>query len=277
MKKLHLVLTFLTVLSISWAQEETAALTFKIEPEEIEEVEEVRVDTSMLITRSILGIGGWIVDEPEYESIQYSKLDLGRVPRVVYSGRYYSKIDLSHNRIKRFNAKRRAVNTDTLMINNNNLKHLNLRAADSQMTLLDASNNALEHVDIFYTRLNYLEYIDLSGNRLEKMPRLRYMPSMQVFMMERNELTHVSTSLKNMKYLEHVSFADNNIKRFPKALTRMKNLRSIDLSNNEIKDLPIRVARLPHLQRIDVRGNKIPQAQIEHFKTIVGEDVEFLY
>ncbi|OJJ22027.1 hypothetical protein BKI52_08280 [marine bacterium AO1-C] len=115
-------------------------------------------------------------------------------------------------------------------------------------------------------QLTRLEYIGLSGNRLQKIPDFVFhCPALKVleiadswiFSSDRGTIFRQLKKLANLKHLEKIDVSVNysGISRIPpewKQLTKLKYLR---INNNEISELPSTLGDWPSLQYIYLENN----------------------
>lgn len=88
--------------------------------------------------------------------------------------------------------------------------------------------------------LTFLKYLNLSSNRLDKIPEFLY-------------------HLKSLVYLDA---ANNKISNLSKEVRNLENLSSLDLSNNQISCIPKCLENLKHLRYLNLRNNQI--TSIDH-------------
>ena len=154
--------------------------------------------------------------------------------------------------------------------------HFHIYIKESTLTVL--FNNSIEeihisgyHLHVFEVQIifrpNKLKYLDLSDNEIERLSpkaftKLEYLEKLDLSKNKlglRNELKDVSpVLLRNNSRLEYVSLADNRLKELPLHLFHMnKRLKKLDVARNEITQLNIDVLKLAALESIDLRNNSI--------------------
>ncbi|MDR2234687.1 MAG: leucine-rich repeat domain-containing protein [Chryseobacterium sp.] len=85
------------------------------------------------------------------------------------------------------------------------------------------------------TKLNKLEYLNLSNNMLKNIVGLNKLTELKSVHLNNNEIVRVE-DLNNLKNLKELYISNNKIKKLD-FISNLKNIETIDLHNNYIKDL----------------------------------------
>ncbi len=85
------------------------------------------------------------------------------------------------------------------------------------------------------TKLNKLEYLNLSNNRLTSIVGLSKLTNLKVAHLNNNEISRTET-LSNLQYLRELYLSNNKIKTVD-FISEIRNIETLDLHNNLIRDL----------------------------------------
>jgi len=144
------------------------------------------------------------------------------------------------------------VNIDIIDLNNN-----------LKLTKVDLSNNSLTNLPWGLNNLNYLEFLNLSNNKLQNINTsfLNTLPNLKELDLSNNENAHFNltelyvTEIPNLTKLILKKVGLHYIKMFP----LFNNLTYLDLSENNLKELPnIPFKNLTHLILNDNQLVKLP-------------------
>lgn len=101
------------------------------------------------------------------------------------------------------------------------------------------------------TRLNKLEYLNLSNNGLTSIVGLNKLMNLKVAHLNNNEISRTET-LKNLRYLRELYLSNNKLKTVD-FISEIRNIETLDLHNNLIRDLrPIKSI----IERIGISNDK---------------------
>ena len=101
------------------------------------------------------------------------------------------------------------------------------------------------------TRLNKLEYLNLSNNGLTSIVGLNKLMNLKVAHLNNNEISRTET-LKNLQYLRELYLSNNKLKTVD-FISEIRSIETLDLHNNLIRDLrPIKSI----IERIGISNDK---------------------
>ncbi|RZJ99415.1 MAG: protein kinase, partial [Flavobacterium sp.] len=128
---------------------------------------------------------------------------------------------------------------------------------------LKISEGLLDFPKEIFELADTLEYLDLSSNKLSKLPddfgRLR---KLKIFFASENLFTSLPEVLSECPDLDIVGFKSNQIEFVPpKALNN--NLRWLILTNNRLTDLPKEIGNCISMQKLMLSGNRLTNLPIE--------------
>lgn len=135
---------------------------------------------------------------------------------------------------------RRLTKLNTLILNNNNLGHNQLRQLPSLVSLetlhLRNTQRSLNNIPTSLDSLINLVDLDLSQNQLSMLPEALY----------------------TIPTLKRLNFSDNNLGEFPADVSEyLKQLEILNLSRNQITTLPSSISKLSRLRRLYLCGNRL--------------------
>ncbi|CAG9769543.1 unnamed protein product [Ceutorhynchus assimilis] len=131
------------------------------------------------------------------------------------------------------------------------------------ITRLDVSNNSLTYVPLGVFQLQSLKYLNLSQNRIEKLP----VP----------EIPPVKKGLKrkprkedllgyNCPLLEELYLQENRLNQIPEDIFKLPNLVTLVVSNNKLQHLPYELWLAPKLKELNASFNflkELPTTPLE--------------
>lgn len=101
------------------------------------------------------------------------------------------------------------------------------------------------------TRLNKLEYLNLSNNRLTSIVGINKLTNLKVAHLNNNEISKTE-ALKNLQYLRELYLSNNKLKTVD-FISEIRSIETLDLHNNLIRDLrPIKSI----IERIGISNDK---------------------
>lgn len=160
-----------------------------------------------------------------------------------------------------------------------------------KIVTLDASNNALAHLDgvpstvrsikashnmltelTSWSHLNNLQYIDISGNEVKSLSALKNLVHLRSVRADDNQLTSID-GLDCHDGLLSLRARNNRLEDVDFALVRLDRLSDLDLSNNKIRSLQ-NLELLPSLSKLKLSKNKLQQLSLKgNIKTLRQLDV----
>ena len=119
-------------------------------------------------------------------------------------------------------------------------------------------NYVFKSLDEALLKIEKVEYLDLSGKKLNEIPKEVYsLFHLKKPILNRNKISVISSEIKQLKNLVHLELSRNRFTSFPLELTSLKNLKILVLSRNHITAIPKEVTNLKKLENLDLWSNKI--------------------
>eukprot|EP00284_Hemiselmis_tepida_P008217 CAMPEP_0174927172 /NCGR_PEP_ID=MMETSP1355-20121228/17991_1 /TAXON_ID=464990 /ORGANISM="Hemiselmis tepida, Strain CCMP443" /LENGTH=294 /DNA_ID=CAMNT_0016173261 /DNA_START=72 /DNA_END=956 /DNA_ORIENTATION=- len=148
----------------------------------------------------------------------------------------------------------------TLHIENCGLSRLPDEVANSKDSLqrLKLPRNKLERVPDSLARLQALQQLDLSGNRLGSLPEIFMgMGKLKELSLARNLLTVVPGSVAALESLKMLDLSGNKLVTLPDGIGGLKNLEDLDVSTNKLTRLLDDCAGMERLRRVNAESNQL--------------------
>ncbi|XP_063226651.1 protein artichoke [Bacillus rossius redtenbacheri] len=118
--------------------------------------------------------------------------------------------------------------------------------------------------------LQYLEYVDLSGNALKAVEDLDFgrLPRLRTLHLARNQIESLSESaFHNSTQLQILNLGDNKLDRLgERTFEGLARIEMLDLSNNQLSELPDSIferTKIQMLENINLSGNKFEVAPLK--------------
>ncbi|XP_030762504.1 leucine-rich repeat serine/threonine-protein kinase 1 isoform X2 [Sitophilus oryzae] len=131
------------------------------------------------------------------------------------------------------------------------------------ITRLDISNNNISALPLAVFSLQSLKYLNVSQNKIEKLPLPEASPS-------KKNSKKKSNVQKELNYscvvLEELYLQDNRIDQIPEAIFRLPNLITLVVSNNKLQLLPFEMWLAPKLKELNASFNllkDLPRASVD--------------
>ena len=124
------------------------------------------------------------------------------------------------------------------------------------LTQLTISEDLTSFPDEIFTLAETLEILDLSHNRLSKLPDLSRLKKLKIAFFSFNLFTEVSSAFKNCEELYMLGFKANQIEKFDEEILPL-SISWLILTDNKIKTLPRSIGDLSKLQKFPVAGNQL--------------------
>ena len=128
---------------------------------------------------------------------------------------------------------------------------------------LDLSDNKLNKLPKAIDKVKKLKEIDLRNNNFTTIPKaIIRLPSLRVLSVKNNQLKEIPDQIGNLVSLKKLSLEGNKLKNIPEALHNLTVLKSFGLGDNEITDLPEFIGNFPSLKNLNLSVNhlkKIPR------------------
>jgi len=102
---------------------------------------------------------------------------------------------------------------------------------------------------------DHITYIDLSGKEIETIPEIN-LPGLTVLNLSDNKITKVP-DLSNLHSLVTLNLSKNKITEIPESVNKLVNLKVLDVSNNALTSFPENTVNLSLLTDLDLSSNAI--------------------
>lgn len=102
-----------------------------------------------------------------------------------------------------------------------------------------------------------LEHLDLGMNKLSDLPNLAT-SRLKTLVLSSNRFEHLPPSLFHLPTLEVLELHDNRIQRLPPGLGNLRTLQELSLSADHMTTLPRLVGSLTQLRKLFVRAHELP-------------------
>ena len=99
------------------------------------------------------------------------------------------------------------------------------------MTFLELSNNLIVSIPPAISHLTRLKKLKLSKNKLEQVPNLKGLASLDLLALDSNKISSLSGLPAKLKTL---SLQNNALQQFPAAIKALKSLEKLNLSKNSL-------------------------------------------
>lgn len=119
------------------------------------------------------------------------------------------------------------------------------------ITRLDVSNNSLTYVPLGVFQLQSLKYLNLSQNKIEKLPIPEMSPVKRGF----RRKTRKEDMSYNCPFLEELYLQENRLNQIPDAIFKLPNLITLVISNNKLQQLPYEMWLAPKLKELNASFN----------------------
>lgn len=154
---------------------------------------------------------------------------------------------------------------DVKYINNEAWKLPPSLSRASRLTILDVSNNRLEHLEnAELSRLSGLISLKLANNRLRSLPPyFGGFKSMRTLNVSSNFLDSFPKFLCDLESLTDIDMSFNGIASLPDEIGKLKNLERFVITNNRLAgSLPDSFSELLNLKEVDVRYNALSSIDV---------------
>nr|CDJ96700.1 Leucine-rich repeat and B3 B4 tRNA-binding domain containing protein [Haemonchus contortus] len=129
----------------------------------------------------------------------------------------------------------------------------------SKLVFVDLSNNKLERLPASFSKLTKLETLVVSGNQLtdDGLFDFSALESLHVLDLSYNSLTAIPPTLMSRKlvHLHTLNFAHNKITEVTQELNIIEHMKSLNLSENDITSLPWAIGQMEKIKVLDLSQN----------------------
>ena len=124
------------------------------------------------------------------------------------------------------------------------------------LTQLKLSEELTTFPDEVFTLADTLEILDLSHNRLSKLPDLSRLKKLKIAFFSFNLFIEVPTAFKNCEKLYMLGLKGNQIEHFDEDILPL-TISWLILTDNKIQTLPHSIGKLSKLQKFPLAGNQL--------------------
>ncbi|XP_076250430.1 leucine-rich repeat kinase isoform X2 [Rhynchophorus ferrugineus] len=124
------------------------------------------------------------------------------------------------------------------------------------ITRLDISSNSLTSLPLAVFYLQSLKYLNVSQNKIEKLPLPEPSPSKKNF---KKRMSHLENLNYSCVVLEELYLQDNRLDQIPEAIFRLPNLVTLVVSNNKLQQLPYEMWLAPKLKELNASFNLLKE------------------
>jgi hypothetical protein len=137
-----------------------------------------------------------------------------------------------------------------------------------QLELLSLENNHLEILPDSITELLNLTELNLSFNRLKKLPvRIGFMYKLQWMPLNNNQLTELPVTFGALTALQKIDIECNKLRILPENLENMLSCHSLNANRNHLIRLPRCLSRMPSLATLSACWNELSYIPQELFSS----------
>jgi Leucine-rich repeat (LRR) protein len=121
------------------------------------------------------------------------------------------------------------------------------------------SRNGLHRLPKAFAQLSMLERLEVADNRLRKLPESFFsnMERLSQLDLSGNRLLEIPSSIGKCRHLVHLSAARNKLKALPPDIGRLGWLRRLDLSKNKLSFLPTQITGCSFIRRLNLSENNL--------------------
>lgn len=159
---------------------------------------------------------------------------------------------------------RRLINLRVLILNDNTLKHAQLRQVTSLVNLttlhLRNTERDMKNFPSGLDNLKNLKDIDLSMNELTSIPEsLYHVEGLKKLNLSDNKISDLSSLIDNWEYLEVLNLSRNRLSQLPNAFCKLLRLRQLYINENDLtfETLPPGIGKLSELEIFSAAANRL--------------------
>jgi len=151
---------------------------------------------------------------------------------------------------------------DKLAINTPNLKNsleglFEILGNLNSLTELDLSNNKIKKLPDSISQLTSLLCLNLSQNQFEEFPEIiTKLTSLIILKITFNWLQKIPKTISKLRFLKQFDLALNPLKEFPESVNMLNTLTILNLSSTELTEIPESITELKFLKVLGLSNNQ---------------------
>lgn len=106
-------------------------------------------------------------------------------------------------------------------------------------------------------RLPNLTFLELSQNKLTRVPKLNAFNNLTDLTLHSNEITGFTDELDHLEKLKSLTLENNRLTNLPENIKNLKELTYVDFSYNQLIDIPIEIGTLGKIKTLFLDNNQI--------------------
>ena len=175
----------------------------------------------------------------DYSYLNVSRNELETLDPETFCGYHYLKmIDLSHNRLAKFDSSC-DLNVKRLYLAGNFLQVLP-RASFPYLKVLDLSCNHINQSSLKWENMTLLQHLRLDSNPLQELPQgsFQNLTDLRILNLSNCSLVYIhDESFKGLRMLAMLHLANNKLAQLGNSLVALTSLTTLDLCSNLVSDL----------------------------------------
>ncbi|XP_065788936.1 PH domain leucine-rich repeat-containing protein phosphatase 1 isoform X2 [Muntiacus reevesi] len=201
---------------------------------------------------------------PSYLSyMDVSRNCLENVPEWVCESRKLEVLDVGHNQICELPARLRFLNASANKLETLPPAALSEETSSILQELYLTNNNLTDKCVPLLTGHPHLKILHMAYNRLQSFPasKMAKLEELEEIDLSGNKLKAVPTTIMNCRHMHTVTAHSNCIEVFPEVM-QLPEIKCVDLSCNELSEVTLPENLPPKLQELDLTGN--PRLALDH-------------
>lgn len=127
-----------------------------------------------------------------------------------------------------------------------------------QQRSLDLSSYGMERLPSEIGKLESLQVLILTGNRLKTLPRdIRNLENLVELQLDENDLEQLPSEIGQLGSLRLLDCSGNRLRSLPLEISLLGRLEELVVSNNQLRSLPPEISRLENLESLFLEENEL--------------------